>query len=45
MIENIITEVPSASIHIITYFNIHPKEWLFHSNKTDGDGRDFFIAY
>lgn len=39
---------PSAKIHICDDFNIHHKEWLVHSNKSDEEGRycyDFSITY
>lgn len=39
---------PPVSIHICGNFNIHPKECLVHSNKTEQEGRysrDFFIDY
>ena len=48
MIDGILSEHPSANIHICGDFNIHNEEWLVHSNKTDVEGRfchDFATAY
>lgn len=47
-IDNILTQFPSASFHNCGDFNIHHKEWIVHSNKTDFEGRycrDYSIAY
>ena len=47
-IDGILSEFPSANIHICGDFNVHNEEWLVHSNKTDAEGRfchDFATAY
>jgi len=38
-IDKIQVDYPSADIHICGDFNVHHKEWLVHSNKTDSEGR------
>jgi hypothetical protein len=35
MIDTVISENPFADIHVFGDFNVHHKEWLVHSNKTD----------
>ena len=47
-VDQILTECPSANIHICGDFNVHHKDWLTHSNTTDTAGRhchDFAMAY
>ena len=47
-IDKIQLDYPSANIHVCGDFNVHHKEWLVHSNKTDPEGRhchDFSVAY
>ena len=47
-VDLILTECPSANIHICGDFNVHHKEWLIHSNTTDEAGwqcHDFAMAY
>ena len=47
-VDLILTECPSANIHICGDFNVHHKEWLIHSNTTDAPGRqchDFAMAF
>lgn len=47
-IDNIFYEYPSVNIRIRGDFNIHHKEGLAHSNKTDKEGRysrDVSIVY
>lgn len=39
---------PSTNFHICDDLNIHHKQWLFHSNITDNEGKychDFSITY
>lgn len=46
--DDIPSDRPSASIHICDDFNIHHKELLVHSVRTNKEGRycqDFSIAY
>lgn len=47
IIDNTLTESPSARFPIFGDFTIHHKEWLIHSNKNDEEGRycwDFSVA-
>lgn len=47
-IDNILSDYPSATIHICVDFHIHHNEWLVHSNITYEEGKywhDFTITY
>ena len=48
MIDLILKDNPNANFHLCGDFNVHHKQWLIHSNKTDKEGShlyDFSIAY